>query len=521
MVQPGYRKRTIFLLVALLLGRFWFGQTYELSGHEAYLWLQGHGTNLSPAYWERGPLVPFLIRVGTLFFGDTELGVRWIAAVIYCLSGFILFYLARHWFNPRAAFWTVTLFIILPMYAWQLSFMTEATCSVGLMAIAMLAFCRAVEDDRFWWWLLGGTACGLALLVSLPNAWWILGLLVYFATHAVRRARLREALLWSTIIFTSLFLLPILWWWNGSQVADIRHGRLLNAWPLSHGFSLSQGLHFIWMEIFYLSPLFVVLVAVFLWKIGRQIWSEPRYALLMSLALPELIWQNFSAFFQEGRFELVAAAFLPLVLLAGGHAVRLVRVERAPKWAFIVVFALAALQSLAGLNPFYLVHASETTGYQIHRTHTGENMTGFLPSKRQISWRNLSEGILQLQRDMGASLVIADTPGTASALSFYLPHNPFVYMEGRTDNITHFDFWPHYDESASPNDSAIFVTRSGDAPPASLVKNFASVTQLDDPPMPDFDKAWNIWSCQKFIGTGAQTGPAQSSMPESESLPSK
>lgn len=74
MVQPGYRKRTIFLLIALLLVRFWFSQTFELSGHEAYLWLQGHGTNISPAYWEHGPVVPLLIRIGTTFLAIPNSG---------------------------------------------------------------------------------------------------------------------------------------------------------------------------------------------------------------------------------------------------------------------------------------------------------------------------------------------------------------------------------------------------------------------------------------------------------------
>ncbi len=176
MVHPGYRKRTIFLLVALLLVRFWFGQTFELSGQEAYLWLQGHGTNLSPAYWEHGPFVPCPDPAwARAFFGDTELGVRWLSAVICCMSGFILFYLARHWFDARAAFWTVVLFLVIPMYAWKLSFMTEAAASIGLMALAMFAFCLAMEEDRAWWWLLGGAACGLALLVAMSNALWIVG----------------------------------------------------------------------------------------------------------------------------------------------------------------------------------------------------------------------------------------------------------------------------------------------------------------------------------------------------------
>jgi len=117
-------------------------------------------------------------------------------------------------------------------------------------------------------------------------------------------------------------------------------------------------------------------------------------------------------------------------------------------------------------------------------------------------------------------LVITDSPETASALSFYLPRNQFVYVESKSDAITQFDFWQHYDESASPNDSALFVTRSNDSPPDDLIKDFASVTAVDDPPLPDFDKAWNFWNCQKFVGSGQSTGQSQAKpMTEPDALP--
>ncbi len=526
MVHPGYRKRTIFLLVALLLVRFWFGQTFELSGHEAYLWLQGHGTNLSMAYWERGPVVPGLIRIGTAFFGDTELGVRWLAAVICCTSGFILFYLARHWFSARCAFWTVVLFIVIPMYAWRLSFMTEATVSIGLMAVTLLAFSMAVERDKIGWWLLGGAACGLALLVALPNIWWMAGLLLYFVIAPSRRQRLREPQLWITMIFINLFLLPIIWWWRGPQVADVARTRILNAWPLSHSFSLHQGFSFFWKEIFYLSPLFFILLVVLLWRLGRQLWEDPRYGLLVCLAFPGLIWENFSAFFQEGRPDLIPAFFLPLILLVGCYTARVTPIGRSTRWMYGIIFALALLQSLAGLNPFYITSKADGSGYQIHRTQSGE--TTFYADKRQISWRNLADGIQSLQRDagVGATLIITDTPETASALSFYLPRNPFVYVASKPDVITHFDFWPHYDESASPNDSALFINRStdprreADPPPADIIKNFTTVTKMDDPSLPDFNRSWDIWNCQKFIASGQSTGTPQANpMPEPEALP--
>ena len=498
MVHPGYRKRTIFLLVALLLVRFWFGQTFELSGQEAYLWLQGHGTNISPAYWERGPLVPLLIRIGTAFFGDTELGVRWLAAVICSTTGFLLFYLARHWFNARAAFWTVVLFVVLPMFAWKLSFMTEATVSIGLMAVAMFAFEHAMETDRGWWWLLGGTASGLALLVAIANAWWIIGLLFYFAGTTGRRARLREGWLGGTLIYTTLFLAPLVWWWRGPQVADVAHSRILNAWPLSHGFSFNNGFHFIGLEIFYLCPIFFILLVYVLWQLRAQVWEDRRYRLLVCLSVPGLVWQNFSAFFHEGRFELVPALCLPLLLLVGCYMAGLTVANRTAQVLALIVLVCAAGQSLAGLNPFYYVAKSDGSGYELHRTRSGENVTGFHDSKRRISWKILADSIRSLQEDqgVGATLLITDKPETASALSFYLPHNPFVYVEDKPRVITHFDFWPGYAQSASPNDSALYIARStnpghpADPPSADIFKNFASVTKIEEPPLPDYDKAW-------------------------------
>jgi 4-amino-4-deoxy-L-arabinose transferase-like glycosyltransferase len=527
MVHPGYRKRTIFLLSALLLVRFWFCQTFELSGQEAYLWLQGHGTNLSPAYWERGPFVPLLIRVGTTFFGDTELGVRWPAAVICCTSGFILFYLARHWFNARAAFWTVVLFVVLPVYAWKFSFMTEAAASTGLMAVAMFAFSLAIERDKGWWWLLGGAACGLALLIALPNAWWVIGLLLYFAVSPVRRPRLREGWLWGTILFSCVFLLPLIWWWRGPQVADVARTRMLNAWPLTHGFSMNQGFHFIGLEIFYLCPLFFILLLVVLTRLGRQLLEEPRYSLLICLATPGLVWQNFSAFFHEGRFELVPALFLPLVLLAGCYMAGVTALNRTVQWMAAAVLVLAATQSLAGLNPFYFSSNSDGRGVHLARTQSGENVTSFFAEKRQVSWRTLADAVQSLQREQGATLLITDSPETASALSFYLPRNPFVYVERRPEVVSHFDFWDGYAQSASPNDSALFIAHStgpnhpADKPREDIFKNFASVTPIEDAPLPDSDKSWSIWTCQNFVGSGGQAaGDVQTTpMHESDALP--
>jgi len=43
---------------------------------------------------------------------------------------------------------------------------------------------------------------------------------------------------------------------------------------------------------------------------------------------------------------------------------------------------------------------------------------------------------------------------------------------------------------------------------------------MDDPPLPDFDKSWDIWNCQKFVGSGQTAGDIQTNpIPEHDSLP--
>jgi hypothetical protein len=245
---------------------------------------------------------------------------------------------------------------------------------------------------------------------------------------------------------------------------------------------------------------------------------------LVCLALPGLIWENITAFFHEGRFDLIPALFLPLLLLAGCYLARLTALDRIIRWGVVGVMILAGLQTLVGLNPYYY---SKVDGRDvIKRTQSGETVIDFQRRHRDQSWRTLADAVQSLQRDLGATLVITDTPETASALSFYLPRNPAVYVEDRDNVITQFDFWPGYDQSASPNDSAIFISHStdpnrpADPPTAQIYKDFASVTQVDDPPLPDFEKSWDIWSCQRFIGSGEGQGQVQANpMPEHDALP--
>ncbi len=191
------------------------------------------------------------------------------------------------------------------------------------------------------------------------------------------------------------------------------------------------------------------------------------------------------------------------------------------------VLILAGLQSIAALNPFYLVPKDEGKGYAIRRTQSGENVTSFYASKRQVSWRNLADAVENLQRDLGATLIITDSPETASAPEL-LPAAQSVRLRrepaGR-DHAFRFlarlrpvglaerlgDFHRSLDQPEHAGRSAV----AGDH------ERLREGNAVEDPPLPGFDKSWDVWNCQNFVGAGGQAASPQeaNTVHESEALP--
>lgn len=227
-------------------------------------------------------------------------------------------------------------------------------------------------------------------------------------------------------------------------------------------------------------------------------------ALLLCLALPGLAWENFAAFFAEANFELVPALFLPLLLLAGCCGDRICTKENGRTLAWASILLLAAIQSLAGIKTFYKFHSENWQGHRpLIRVLSDEALAGLEGGVGGPSWRALADQMVQMQREAGANLIITDHPSTASALTFYMPRHPAVYVEGNHDNVTQFDFWQQYTDAASPNDSALYISRSSKPPLDEVRKTFSDMKQMPDMPDPEDAKEWNLYFLDKFTGSAA------------------
>jgi 4-amino-4-deoxy-L-arabinose transferase-like glycosyltransferase len=478
MDSPGYRKRTIALLFVLLLVRFWLGQTFELTGQEAYLWLLGRGENLDWGYWDKGILVPWLIRLGTCFFGDTELGVRWISAVIYSVTGFLIFWSARRWFSARAAFGAVVVYAVTPLYTWQLLLMDEATSSLGLMMLALVAYREGVDTDKWAWWVAAGTVSGLAVHVSWFNGIWALGLLGYMLSDPVRRHRLLDPKTMLVPGMVAVFSIPIaMWYWRPEAAGLLAR---LNKVPLMqdrYDFSFLHGLEFIGAQVWLLSPgIFLGIVMAF-YLYGRAAFTHSRYSLLLAMSLPGIAVQVFASFWQAEDSTVMPSLYLPALFLAANLWSEISLRERAWRTAGVMIVSLAAVQSVLGLVP----PLGPSLGSHLYRPYRIQDATDEVERHKQ---------------DQGAAFVIAPDAILASLLTFYLPTQQMAYVAPGTGVRSQFDFWTGYRDSE--NHRAILVTIRSD-PPQILQEQYAVIEPLTDMIVPNGEKAgWRFFFCDEF-----------------------
>jgi hypothetical protein len=95
----GQDRRVVWGIVLLLLLRFVWAATINLSPQEAYYWNYSIHPDLS--YPDHPPMVAWVIRAGTLLLGKSEIGVRIGGLWLVVVSTWLINALGRLWFSRR------------------------------------------------------------------------------------------------------------------------------------------------------------------------------------------------------------------------------------------------------------------------------------------------------------------------------------------------------------------------------------------------------------------------------------
>ena len=338
-------------LCALIALRFVVAGLTPLSSDEAYYWLWSR--HFSAGYLDHPPAIAWLIRLGTLFFGDTSFGVRFGTVLASALATLFVWRTAAVLGDERlgaraALFFNLTLMVGVEMLAATPDAPALLAASAFLYALVRV---RSSGDGR--WWLAVGVAGGVALLSKFTAFFLAGGVLLWLVADPQARRWFRSPWPYAGAALALLIDVPNLLW-------NATHGWATFAFQFARvdagQFTFRFLLEFLAAQIGLCTPFIFILGAVGIAKTSRDaswrviaslLWPGIAYFVVHSLH--DRVQANWPSFL----FPMFAvAAALAECDAVAGTANRFLRFSaRATVPVAAVMLAFVYAQALFGVFP--------------------------------------------------------------------------------------------------------------------------------------------------------------------------
>jgi len=389
----------------------------DLHSDEAQYWFWAK--HLAFADPSRPPVATWLAGLASAVCGDSEACIRLPSPIIFTLSAFLIYVLARRLYDDRIAFWAAIVYATLPaVSAFSMVAMPEAASS--LFWIAGLVF-TSIHLDRATpaSGLALGLAIGLGLLTDYSLIYLPLCTMLYLALTPHAPAIHRAPGTWLAVATAILVVGAYLAWSEQIGVISLGASAFLSDWAFRH-LNPDATLVFIALQFVLFGPiLLVVLLRVVLMRPVSLRADSDRFLLFHSvpvfaILLFQVLFFKASAHWSLPAFP-AAAIFVTALLLRYGFQ-RLLMLS--------IGLHLAMLAGLFGLAVF------------------ADRLTELPLFDRMVGWRQFAEELETAAGLSDINTVVLQGNSRVAEVSYYL----------RDSGIEILAFDPHRTNTESDED---------------------------------------------------------------------
>jgi len=473
----SHRRLTLLWLLACTLLHLWMiaGGYWPLSADEAHYWEWSR--RLDWSYYSKGPLVAYLIALGTAVGGQTEFGVRLPAVLLGLgLAGIAYLLAARIFRSARAGFLSVVLLSVMPLYAVGAVLMTIDPPFVFCWGLAWLCLWRAVQREGAMAWYAAGIAFGLGLLSKYTMLMLLPCVFLWLQSSPRLRLWLRRREPYEATFLGLLIFSPVIVWNARHGWLSLRHVVIQAGGGGGHTLwaSLKGGPEFLATQFGVVSPL------LFLWFVCAVGWAwreglrqdREDLLLLVCASVPVFLFFQVWSVLTKVQANWAAHAYLTAaVATAGWYETRVAaawtrrHVQRLNR-LLLVSIMLPALVLPLGFAPDLLELVGARTPASLD-----------LVSKRLRGWPELGRAVgAVLAAAPPNAFLMSDRYQIASELAFYVPGQPRVYNPNLGRRMNQYDVWGGWDELQGRD--GYFATYGAGDPPADLTAAFRTVERV-------------------------------------------
>ena len=406
---PGLAVACVLILSLI---RLWLASKAELIPEEAYYWTYSQHPALS--YFDHPPMVAWMVALGTAVFGNTELGVRFAAIVLWPASAWLLFSVGRLWFDRKVGVLAVLLFCLCPVFVGIGFVVTPDFALVFFWLLTLYAISKVLHGGANVYWILAGIGFGCAMLSKYTAVMLAASLFLFLLLSTNYRHWLLRYQPWLALIVGMVVFSPVIIWNAQNHWASF----LFQSTRTEVGSFDPPRVEFgtFWMyQLGALTPLLFALFAYTLSPATRRGWieREDRWNFSMSFALPLFIIFVLASFKTKGHINWTAPTYLSWTLAAAAVILQIDevwRITRPMAWRWLVGLTVG-LCLIANV----LVHTSLVWG--IPQSFAFKSAGG---------WQGLADKVSQATAELthetgqAAFILGADKYNLAAEMGFYV-----------------------------------------------------------------------------------------------------
>ena len=379
----------------------------DLFFDEAQYW----SWSLEPAfgYYSKPPLIAWVIRAAADTCGVSEFCVRLPSPIIHSATALAIHGVGAHLYGRQVGFWSAVVFATLPGVSLSSGIISTDVPLLFFWAVALYAFVRMLDTDRWWPALLLGLAIGLGLNAKYAMVYFVISAALAMLILPERRCLLRDARIYTALLVGLLLVAPNLLWNAENSFATFAHTADNANWtgPLVNP---GKALEFFGAQFGVFGPVLfgaLLVISVRAWRYGLP----PPDRLLLAFALPVIVIVTAQAFLSRAHANWAAVSYVSATVLVTATLVR----EASWRWLKGSLALHLAILAALGLA---------TAAAGSFRLPGGND-----PFARTLGWRALAEetaAVLAKARQAGRPFgaVLTDDRAITAELLYYMRDEP-------------------------------------------------------------------------------------------------
>lgn len=438
----------IVFLVCIGLFRIFYIQNgpLELSPDEAHYWEWSRRLDLS--YYSKGPMIAYLIRLGTSFFGDTVFGIRIMAVVFSTLSSILLYFLGKRLYGEKAGLLSALIMQVIPLFSVYGILFTIDSPFVFFWILSLFLFRVALDKSQashpqaIIYWSLLGLSVGLGLLTKYTMAFFSLCALIFLFSSKEKRKVLLTKGPYLAFIISILIFSPVIIWNATHDWITLKH--TAGQAHIAEGIQISliSFLEFIGSQFGVITPLLLILMAVSLWQLRR----EKEGSLLFWFSVPVIGFFLLKSIQGKVQANWALPAYVTGIVAFSAYSLkRFFHDGKGGRIMMVIALAIALIVTSLAHYPQIL------------------NLPVTLdPTTRLAGWKELGSEVSKLYEQMSLDhpvFIFSDRYQVSSQLAFYGKGHPVTYCINVDRRMNQYDLWPSFHTFIRYH--AIFV-RTGD-----------------------------------------------------------